>query len=136
MKKYWYPLDNAAKIYPPNTNASSPFVFSFTARLNEEVDPEVLQQALNELLLKMPTFKTRLKRGIFWYYLESNNKPFIVKPQPAHYLKQITPDSNNGYLFEIFYRNTTVTANFYHALTDGTGGVNFFIELLFEYFNH
>lgn len=134
MKKYWYPLDNAAKIYPPNTNASSPFVFSFTARLNEEVDPEALQQALNELLLKRPTFKTRLKRGIFWYYLESNNKPFIVKPQPAHYLKQITPDSNNGYLFEIFYRNTTVTANFYHALTDGTGGVNFFIELLFEYF--
>ena len=134
MKKYWYPLDNAAKIYPPNTNAQSPFVFSFTARFNEDVDPDVLQQALNVLLAKMPTFKTRLKRGIFWYYLESNNKPALVKPQPANYLKHITSDSNNGYLFEVFYRNTTVTINFYHALTDGTGGMNFFLELIFEYF--
>ena len=134
MKKYWYSLDNAAKIYPPNTNSQSPFVFSFTARIHEEVDPEVLEQALNSLLAKMPTFKTRLKRGIFWYYLESNNKPALVKPQPAHYLKQITSESNNGYMFEVFYRNTTITINFYHALTDGTGGMNFFLELIFEYF--
>lgn len=133
-KKYWYPLDNAAKIYPPNTSQKSPFVFSFTARLEEEVDPELLENALNTLLAKMPTFKTRLKRGIFWYYLETNAKRAIVKPQPEHYLKQITPESNNGYLFEVFYRKTTLTVNFHHSLTDGTGGVNFFLELIFEYF--
>ena len=133
-KKYWFPLDNAAKIYPPNTNAKSPFVFSFTARLADEVDPELLERALNTLLLNMPTFKTRLKRGMFWYYLESNNKPAIVKPQPAHYLKEITPESNNGYMFEVFYRKNTVTINLHHSLTDGTGGVNFFLDLIFEYF--
>ena len=111
QKKNWYPLDNAAKIYPPNTTEASPFVFSFTARLASEVDPEVLQKAVNFSLEVMPTFKTRLKRGIFWYYLESNNKLAIVKPQPAHYLKQITPESNNGYMFEVFYRKNTVTIN-------------------------
>ena len=133
-KKNWYPLDNAAKIYPPNTNSKSPFVFSFTARLDEEVDPELLERAVNLLLKSVPAFKTRLKRGAFWYFLEENNKPAIVKPQPAHYLKEITPESNNGYMFELFYRKNTVTINYHHSLTDGTGGVNFFLELLFEYF--
>ncbi|MBR3864328.1 MAG: hypothetical protein IKJ19_04350 [Clostridia bacterium] len=134
QKKNWYPLDNAAKIYPPNTTEASPFVFSFTARLASEVDPEVLQKAVNLSLEVMPTFKTRLKRGIFWYYLERNNKVATVKPQPAHYLKQITPESNNGYMFEVFYRKNTVTINLHHSLTDGTGGTNFFLEILFEYF--
>ena len=133
-RKNWYALDNAAKIYPPNTSEKSPFVFSFTARLNEEVDPELLERALNLLLQHRPTFKTRLKRGIFWYYLEENNRPALVKPQPAHYLKQIVPESNNGYMFEVFYRRNTLTMNFHHSLTDGTGGVNFFLDLIFEYF--
>ena len=133
-KKYWYPLDNAAKIYPPNTNSKSPFIFSFTAKLLEDIDPELLENALNTLLESHPSYKTRLKRGIFWYYLESNNKRALVKPQPAHYLKQITPNSNNGYMFEVFYRKNTVTINYHHSLTDGTGGVNFFLELIFEYF--
>ena len=65
-KKNWYPLDNAAKIYPPNTNSESPFVFSFSARIDREVDPELLDRALNAQLQKMPTFKTALKRGFFW----------------------------------------------------------------------
>ncbi len=136
MAKKWYPLDNAAKIYPPNTNAKSPFVFSFTARLQETVDPEMLESALNELLSRKPVFKTRLKRGIFWYYLEENNKRALVKPQSAHYLKLIMPNSNNGFMFEVFYRGSTVTINFHHSLTDGTGGINFFLELIFEYFKH
>ena len=133
-KKNWYPLDNAAKIYPPNTNEKSPFVFSFSASVKEEVNPELLQKALNDLLLRFPTFKTQLRRGLFWYYLEENRKPALVKEQPPHYLKQITYDSNNGYLFEVFYFNNVITMNFHHSLTDGTGGINFFLELLFDYF--
>lgn len=134
MLKRWYPLDNAAKIYPPNTTSKSPFVFSYTARINEEVEPELLERALNIALSNKPTFKTRLKRGVFWYYLENNNKIARVKPQPAHYLKQITPNSNNGFMFEVFYRKSTITIKYHHSLTDGTGGVNFFLEILFEYF--
>ncbi len=133
-RKNWYPLDNAAKIYPPNTDEKSPFIFSFSARLNEEVDHELLEKALNCVLTRFPSFKTRLKRGFFWYYLEENKNKAIVKEQPAHYLRHISPTSNNGYMFEVFYRENIVTINIHHSLTDGTGGINFFIELLFDYF--
>lgn len=133
-RKNWYPLDNAAKIYPPNTDEKSPFVFSFSARLNEDVDKELLEQALNGILVRFPYFKTYLKRGFFWYYFEENKKRALVKEQPAHYLKLINSSSNNGYMFEVFYRENVVTMNVHHSLTDGTGGINFFIELLFDYF--
>lgn len=134
-KKNWYPLDNAAKIYPPNTNSESPFVFSFSARIDREVDPELLDRALNAQLQKMPTFKTALKRGFFWYYLESNFRPARCEPQPDNYLRKIEPEKNNGYMFEVFYRKNIITINFHHCLTDGTGGINFFLELLFNYFS-
>ena len=134
-KKNWYPLDNAAKIYPPNTNSESPFVFSFSARIDREVDPELLDRALNTQLQKMPTFKTALKRGFFWYYLESNSRPARCEPQPDNYLRKIDTEKNNGYMFEVFYRKNIITINFHHCLTDGTGGINFFLELLFNYFS-
>lgn len=134
-KKNWYPLDNAAKIYPPNTNSESPFVFSFSARIDREVDPELLDRALNAQLQKMPTFKTALKRGFFWYYLESNSRPARCEPQPDNYLRKIDTEKNNGYMFEVFYRKNIITINFHHCLTDGTGGINFFLELLFNYFS-
>jgi len=133
-RKNWYPLDNAAKIYPPNTSVESPFVFSFSARIDEEVDPALLSKALNMQLQKMPTFKTTLKRGFFWYYLEDNAKNAVCIPQPANYLRKIEYSNSNGYMFEVFYRKNIVTINFHHCLTDGTGGVNFFLELLFNYF--
>ena len=134
-KKNWYPLDNAAKIYPPNTNSESPFVFSFSARIDEDVDPDLLNRALNAQLQKMPTFKTTLKRGFFWYYLESNPRQAVCKPQPANYLRKIDQETNNGFMFEVFYRKDIITINFHHCLTDGTGGINFFLELLFNYFS-
>ena len=133
-KKNWYPLDNAAKIYPPNTSFESPFVFSFSARIDRDVDPELLNRSLNAQLMKMPTFKTTLKRGFFWYYLESNPRPAVCVPQPANYLRKIDQEKNNGYMFEVFYRKNIITVNFHHCLTDGTGGINFFLELLFNYF--
>ena len=133
-KKNWYPLDNAAKIYPPNTSFESPFVFSFSARIDSDVDPDLLNRSLNAQLMKMPTFKTTLKRGFFWYYLESNPRPAVCMPQPANYLRKIDQEKNNGYMFEVFYRRNIITVNFHHCLTDGTGGINFFLELLFNYF--
>ena len=38
-------------------------------------------------------------------------------------------------MFEVFYRKNIITINFHHCITDGTGGVNFFLELLFGYFS-
>ncbi len=132
-KPNWYPLDNAAKIYPPTANSHRPHVFCFSALLEVEIQKDQLKTAVSNVLNHYPTFKTMLKRGAFWYYLEENKKPIKVFEEPAYYLKQINYRENNDYLFQVMYIRNKITIKFFHALTDGTGGFKFFTEVLLEY---
>ncbi len=132
-KTLWYPLDNAAKIYPPTASNKRAHVFCFSAFLTDEIDPEVLNLAVENILKHYVTFKTKLMRGMFWYYLEENNAKFKVFPESPYYLKPIDYRKNNGYLFEVLYVRNKITVKFFHALTDGTGGFKFFSSLIAEY---
>lgn len=132
-RKNWYPLDNAGKIYPPISNSGRPSTFSLIAVLNEPIDKDVLQKAVNEILDRFVSFNVRLRRGIFWYYLEENNRPFAVQEEPAYFLKHISPSENNGYLFKVFYKENRITMTCFHALCDGTGGMDVFKSLIYEY---
>lgn len=132
-KSNWYPLDNAGKIYPPTASSQRPHVFCFSALLTDEIKPDLLKNAVNNVLNHYPSFKTMLKRGAFWYYLEENKKPIKVFQEPPYYLKQINSHENNNYLFQVYFVRNKITIKFFHALTDGTGGFKFFSEVLVEY---
>ena len=92
-----------------------------------------MQKAVDEILVRFPSFKTSLKKGIFWYYLEENDKPFVVKPMEPNYLKTINAKDTNGYLFKVFYKETLITMVVYHVLGDGNGALEVFKALIFEY---
>ena len=79
-KELWFPLDNAAKIYPPTASQKRAHVFCFSALLDNEIQSDFLIKAIENVLNHYPTFKTSLKRGTFWYYLEENKKPIKVFP--------------------------------------------------------
>lgn len=132
-RKTWYPLDNAGKIYPPVSNIRRPSTFSLTALLNEPIDKEVLQNSVNEILERFASFNVKLKRGIFWYYLEENNRPFTVEEEPPYFLKYIDRNENNGYLFKVFFKDNRITMVIFHALCDGTGALDVFKSLIYEY---
>ena len=76
-KLRWMRLDNAAKIYPAarRNNWSNVYRLSFT--LKEEVDPAVLQRALDVTVKRFPSIAARLRRGLFWYYLEQVSERFL-----------------------------------------------------------
>lgn len=132
-KQNWYPLDNAAKIYPPTASSRRPHVFCFSALLDNEIQKDLLQEAVTKVLNHYPSFKTTLKRGAFWYYLEENKKPVLVFDEPPYYLREINYGENNGYLFQVTFIRNKITIRFFHALTDGSGGFKFFTEVLLEY---
>ena len=131
--KAWYKLDNAANIYPPTTNSDRQANFGLTAVLTEAIDPVVLSHAVNEVLKRFPTYKTKLKRGVFWYYLEENTKPFVVHEMEENYLGHINEKKNNDYLFKVYYKDRTLCLVVYHALSDGNGGLDVFKALIYEY---
>ncbi len=133
MKKNWYKLDNAAKIYPAISNNRRGSMFSISAVLSEVIDKQTLNDAVNAVLPRFPSFKVKLKRGFFWYYLEENKKSFNVVEEPPFFLSFINEKESNDYLFRVFYLNKKITLCCFHAICDGTGALDFLKAIIFEY---
>ena len=71
---------HAAKIYPAARSSRWNAVFRMSAVMKDEVDPEILQRALDDVIDRFPTFRVTLKKGLFWYYFQYiDEKPKIEK---------------------------------------------------------
>ena len=128
----WNRLDNAAKIFPPTTSRRDPKVFRFSCRLTEEVDPEILQKALDATIHNFPVFRCILKNGAFWYYLEESAQRPLVLEETAPPCSTMFKYSRK-LLFQTLYFRQRISLEVYHALTDGTGAMQFFKELVCRY---
>ncbi|MGD9566986.1 MAG: hypothetical protein AB7V48_01485 [Sedimentibacter sp.] len=129
----WNKLDNAAKIFPPNSKNSDTKVFRFACELYEVVDKTVLQNALDITIELFPLYKSVIKSGLFWYYFErSHFKPEVIEenipPCTTLYDK-----NNKTLLFRVMYYRKRISFEVYHALSDGAGALQFFKTLVFHY---
>lgn len=131
----WLRLDNSAKIFPMLTNKKNQNLFSMTVTLRDEVDAKVLEEALNLTLPRFPSFKVRLMRGFFWYYFEENNNRALVYPTSDTVIQKISLTNCNGYCFRTQYYKNVLTFDFFHAICDGSGALEFIKSILYTYFN-
>ena len=92
--KWWRRLDNTGKIFPLIANENLSNVFRITAILKEEVRPELLQRALEDVLPHFEGFQVKLKRGFFWYYFESNKRTPLIERESGYPCRYIDPKSN------------------------------------------
>ncbi|MBQ8451638.1 MAG: hypothetical protein IJ538_02550 [Clostridia bacterium] len=133
MGKNWLRLDNAAMIFPPISGKKAPNTFCLSMTLKENINPAILQEAVMQVLESEDTFRVRLKKGLFWFYLEDNDKPFLVEKEPPRFMEYIDRRYNGNYLFRVFYYGKRISAVFFHALTDGTGGLYFLKQVVYTY---
>ncbi|MCI8964776.1 MAG: hypothetical protein HFJ43_00170 [Clostridia bacterium] len=131
----WRKLDNSAKIFPMVSNKKFTSVFRVSVILKENIDEEVLKQALDIAIEKQTSFKIRLKKGFFWYYLEENPKKPEVKKESDYPCRYIDKDTNNGYLFDVTYFNNKINLDVFHSLTDGNTAIKFLKEITYNYLN-
>lgn len=129
----WRKLDNTAKIFPVIANEHLSNVFRISMTLNEEIVPEVLQQALEEVLPWFQGFRVKLRKGFFWYYFESNRRNPQIEKETTYPCKYIDPHSNQMFLFRVSYYQSRINLEVFHALADGLGAVNFMRELTYRY---
>lgn len=132
-RKRWFKLDNAAKLYPAVSNAQWSSTFRISVELYEAIDPDRLQKAVSHVLKRFPSLKVRLRAGMFWYYLEENEAPLLVRPDVGHPCMPFHFKKDNGYLLRVFYFKKRISAEFFHSLTDGSGGLIFIKTLAVEY---
>ncbi len=85
-------------------------------------------------LPRFPTYKAAIRKGLFWRYLEPNDRPgpFVQKdvrnPCQPMYFK-----ANNRYLIRVYYFRNRIALEAHHSLGDGTGGMCVLMTLTATY---
>ena len=130
----WDKLDNTAHLFPAIAGESMTNIYRISVTLTEEIQPDLLQQALDIVLPKVDGFNLRLRRGVFWFYFEENGKPAPkVKEENTFPCRYIKANRNRSYLFQVSYYGKRINLEVFHVLTDGMGGLNFIRELTYQY---
>ena len=129
----WVRLDNAAKIYPAARRKNWSNVFRQSVTFTEAVDTAVLQSALDVTVERFPSIAARLRRGAFWYYLQQlENAPEICREQ-SYPLVHMSKKEMRKCAFRVVVYGDRLAVEFFHSLTDGTGGMIFLKSLAAEY---
>mgnify|MGYP001137096994 FL=1 len=123
-REVWYKLDLSAIVYPTLQRKDFSSVYRLSALMKEEIDPVLLQKALDMTLPRFPTYKVAIRKGLFWRYLEPNNRPGpFVTPDIKNPCMPMPFKANNRYLLRVYYYGRRISLEAHHCLGDGTGGM-------------
>lgn len=128
--KFWFTLDNAAKIYPAVINNNFTAVFRITAVLKHPVQINSLLKSVLLAEKRFPYLRVKLKEGFFWYYLEQHSRHFPVEVDEEPFCRKFP---KNDLLIRIRAKEKRISAEFSHILTDGTAGLEFLKTVLILY---
>ncbi len=134
QRRDWYQLDLSAIVYPTLQRRDFSSVYRLSVLLKEEIQPKVLQRALDMTLPRFPTYKAAIRKGLFWRYLEPNDRPGpfvqedVKNPCQPMYFK-----ANNRYLVRVYYFRNRIALEAHHSLGDGTGGMCVLMTLTATY---
>lgn len=129
----WARLDNAAKIYPAARRKNWSNVFRQSVTLCEAVDTDVLQSALEVTVKRFPVMAARLRKGVFWYYLQQVEHAPAVGEEYSFPLRFMSREEMRKCAFRVIVYHERIAVEFFHSLTDGTGALVFLKTLVAEY---
>jgi hypothetical protein len=104
-----------------------------TCELTEEVDGEVLQDALDETLQEFPHFNVVLRKGMFWYYLDATRIRPVVCEEDLPACSPLYFSGRRSLLYRVSYFRKRINLEMFHVLADGTGGFLFLRKLVITY---
>ena len=122
----WYRLDNAGILYSALQREEYSAIYRFSALMTEPVRPAALQNAIDRVLPRFPSFAVRIRRGLFWYYLEPNTAPGpFLKADVANPCQPVRFREDNGWLVRFYYYRNRISLEVFHALfQNAAGGVS------------
>ncbi len=129
----WVRLDNAAKIYPAARRKNWSNIYRQSVTLGEEVDREILKSALEITVKRFPSIAARLRRGLFWYYLQQIESAPELKEEYSYPLIYMSHKEMSKCAFRVIVYRNRIAVEFFHALTDGNGALIFLKNLVAEY---
>ena len=125
QKQSWYPLDLSAIVYPTLQRKDFSSVYRLSVLLNDEIQPEILQKAIELTLPRFPTYKVAMRKGLFWRFLEPNDRPGpFVQKDVRNFCMPMSFRTKNRYLLRFYYHKNRISMEAHHSLGDGNGGMH------------
>ena len=69
----WSKLDNVAKLFLATITKRDTKTLRVSCTLKEDIRPDLLQEALLSAISDRPQMQVRIRRGLFWHYMESTD---------------------------------------------------------------
>lgn len=120
-----YRLDNAANVYPAIKSRKHPGLFRVSATLKEPIQPELLQEALNRTLKRVPSFSVRIRSGLFWHYFSHSDEQVCVQEDVINPCMILSHGKDNGFQLRVRHHDRRIALEVFHSVTDGSGAMVF-----------
>ena len=98
-----FKLDNSSIVYPAAKTKKWSAMFKMSATLKEDIELDILKEALKVTLNRLPCFKTTLKKGPFWHYIKQIEGLPVIEKDVTHPMETLNIKANNGFLFRVRY---------------------------------
>ena len=131
-KEDYMDLDTAAKICAYTCKGSYSQTYRMSAVLKNRVRPSYLQQAVNDLRFRFPSFYVSLANGFFWKKLKRKWNQTVEREDEICKPIDVTDGKP---LFRVTYSDFRISLEIFHGVTDGKGAITFLKALLARYFN-
>lgn len=132
-QRTWYELDNAATIYPYSADRQWICSYRIGFVMKEDVDPEILKQAVKDIMPRFPSYFVQLRFGYFWPYLERSEEMPIVEEEHLHPVLPIPRWYNEGPALKIIYYKRRLCIEAFHGIADGGGTIEVLKALTAQY---
>jgi len=129
----WYRLDNAARVFAALASRRTTTVYRVAVALRAPVDAAVLQDALDALMPRFPYFRVRLRKGLFWHYLEEIPGAPRVRAERKAPCRRMTRAEDGPWQLRVLVFGRRIAVECSHVLTDGAGALVFLRALLAGY---
>ena len=132
--KRWYPVDNASNLYAAARRKRWCRTFRISAVLKEDVDPALLQTALDDIMPRFPAWQGQLQDGLFWSYFQHTDAQPQVREEQDYPYRPIELFGTDQPNFRVLYYKRRISIEMYHSLADGGATTMFLSALLTRYY--
>ena len=129
----WYRIDNVAKVFLATAGKRDTRSFRLSCTLKEEVDPEILQEAVISAIEDRPQVQVRIRRGLFWHYMEDTDLLPVVRQEDDRICPVLYVPSKTMLHYQVTYFGKRINLDISHVLADGTGAMEFLNIIVLEY---
>ncbi len=129
----WYKVDNVAKVFLATAAKRDTRTLRVSCTLWDEIEPELLQEAVLAAIQIRPQFQVRIRRGIFWHYMEDTDIQPVVTEEHGRVCPIMYTPGRVMLHYKVTYYGNRINLDLFHAISDGTGALEFLNIITLEY---